>query len=28
MIAAEKGFIELVDEILSRGAWVNHTDAN
>ena len=28
MIAAGKGYIELVNEILSREAWVNHGDAD
>lgn len=26
MIAAQKGYIELVSELLSREAWVNHED--
>jgi hypothetical protein len=28
MIAAQKGFIELVNEIISKGAWINHVDSN
>jgi len=28
MIAASKGYIELVSEILSRDAWVNHGDSD
>lgn len=28
MIAASKGFIELVSEILSKDAWVNHGDSD
>ena len=28
MIAASKGFIELVQEILSKDAWVNHFDSD
>jgi ankyrin repeat protein len=28
MIAAAKGFIELVSEILSKEAWVNHVDGD
>ena len=28
MIAAGKGYIELVSEILSRDAWVSHGDAD
>lgn len=26
MIACQKGFIELVSDILEKGAWVNHAD--
>jgi ankyrin repeat protein len=26
MIACQKGFIELVTEIIEKGAWVNHGD--
>ena len=26
MIASNKGFIELVNDILARDAWVNHAD--
>jgi ankyrin repeat protein len=26
MVASNKGFIELVNDILSRDAWVNHAD--
>ena len=28
MIASQKGYIELINEILSRDAWVNHTDGD
>lgn len=28
MIAAQKGFIELVNEIIQKGAWINHVDSN
>jgi uncharacterized protein len=28
MIAAQKGYIELVSEILSKEAWVNHGDSD
>jgi hypothetical protein len=28
MIAAQKGFIELVNEIISKGAWINPVDPN
>lgn len=28
MIAAQKGFIELVDEIISKDAPINHYDRN
>lgn len=26
MLAVQKGYIELVDELLARDAWVNHED--
>lgn len=28
MIACQKGFIELVTEIIEKGAWVNHPDTD